>query len=315
MSCERPIAVGVAEARVQPRKGVFCGGPPDNRRMDACWVDLDRTRLFLRSWGGSQARPVLYWHGVNLRARASMAINEAGPLLAEHGLRVLALDAPGFGKSPALEPDDYHPYSLADLIPGLLDALGIERAPFVGFSWGGDVGCHVAARHAGRLTALVILDAGYSDPPFEPSQPLAEYVAENETAWEEYVQPSWDAAFAEARERFRRWSPAVEASVRAGRLERDGRIVPSGDPRIVAAVAHGMAQALPSTTRPALARSGLPILLVASDEAPEEDLAGFAADVPQAEIHRPGGLGHDVLIDGYPDVVEYVGAWLERRVR
>ena len=160
----------------------------------------------------------------------------------------------------------------------------------------------------------MILDAGYRDPPFDPSQPFEEYVAENEAAWEEYVQPSWDAAFAEARERFRRWSPAVEASVRSGRLERNGRIVPSGDPRVVAGVEHGIAQAPPSATRPALAQSGLPILLVASDEAPEEDLAGFAADVPQAEIHRPGRVGHDVLVDGYPEVVDYVGAWLKRWV-
>jgi pimeloyl-ACP methyl ester carboxylesterase len=280
--------------------------------VDERWVDFDGKRLFVRSWGEPAARPVLYWHGVNLRARASMAINEAGPLLAEHRLRIFALDAPGFGNSPALEPAGYHPHALADLTPRLLGALGIERAPFVGFSWGGDVGCHVAARHAGRLTALVILDAAYSDPPFDPSQPLEEYVLENEAAREEYVQPSWDAAFAEARERFHRWSAAVEASVRAGRLERDGRIVPSGDPRVVAAVAHGMAQALPSTTRPALAQSGLPILLVASDEAPEEDLTEFAAAVPQAEIYRPGGVGHDVLVDGYPGVVDYIGAWLER---
>jgi len=154
-----------------------------------------------------------------------MTINEAGPILArEHGLRVLAPDAPGFGKSPALEPSDYHPHALADLVPRLLDALDIERAPFVGFSWGGDVGCHVAARHPERLTALVLLDAGYDDPPFDPSQPFAEYLAENEAAWEENVEPSWDAVFAGARERFRRWSPAIESSVRAGRVERDSRI-------------------------------------------------------------------------------------------
>src|SRR5689334_24295229 len=30
------------------------------------------------------------------------------------------------------------------------------------------------------LTALVLLDAGYADPPFDPSQSLEEYVAQNE---------------------------------------------------------------------------------------------------------------------------------------
>ena len=280
--------------------------------MDEFFVDLPETRLFVRAWGGPDSRPVVYWHGVNIRARASMAVNEAGPLLAEHGLRILALDAPGFGSSPALDPPAYHPHALADLVPQLLDALGIPRAPLVGFSWGGDIGCHVGARHADRLTALVILDAGYSDPPFEPTQPLKERVAENEVAFEEYSVSSWDEVFAEARQRHRRWSAEVEASVRAGRREQNGRIVPAGDPRVIAAVEHGIAQAPPSTTRPALAASGLPVLLVASDDAGQDDLASLAAQVPQAEIHQPGGVGHDVLVDGYPDVVHFVGTWLER---
>jgi pimeloyl-ACP methyl ester carboxylesterase len=280
--------------------------------MDEQFVDLPQTRLFIRGWGEPNARPVLYWHGVSLTARASLTINEAAPLLAEHGLRILALDAPGFGSSPALEPSAYHPYALAGLVPQVLDALETEHAPLVGFSWGGDIACHVGARHADQLAGLVILDAGYSDPPFDPVRPFEERVAENEAAFEEYSALSWDAVFAEARDRHRRWSAEVEASVRAGRREQAGRIVPAGDPRVVAAVEQGIAQAPPSTTRAALAAGGLPVLLVASDDADEDDLARFARDVPQAEIHQPGGVGHDVLVDGYPDVVHFVGAWLER---
>jgi pimeloyl-ACP methyl ester carboxylesterase len=279
--------------------------------VDERWIDFDGMRLFVRGWGDPGGRPVLYWHGVYIAARASMTINEAGPILArEHGLRVLAPDAPGFGNSPALETSDYHPHALADLVPRLLDALDIERAPLVGFSWGGDVGCHVAARHPERLTALVLLDAGYNDPPFDPSQPFEEYLAENEAAWEENVEPSWDAVFAGARERYRRWNPAIESSVRAGRVERDDRIVPSGDPLVVAAIQHGVAQALPSTTRADLATSGLPILLVAADDAAEDDVSSFAVDVPQAEVRRPSGVGHDVLIDGGPSVIALVADWL-----
>jgi pimeloyl-ACP methyl ester carboxylesterase len=279
--------------------------------VDEQFVELPETQLFVRAWGEPDARPVVYWHGVFIAPRASMAINEAGPWLADHGLRVVALDAPGFGKSPALEPAGYHPHALAALVPQLLDALGVERAPFVGFSWGGDIGCHVAARHAERLSGLVILDAGYSDPPFDPGQPFEQYVTENEATRAETIRPSWDAVFDEARERHRRWSPAIEASVRAGRREEGGRIVPSGDPRVMAAVESGIAQAPPSTTRAGLAASGLPVLLVVSDDAAEADLAQFAADVPQAEIHQPGGLGHDVLIDGGPEIVHFLGAWLE----
>jgi hypothetical protein len=118
--------------------------------------------------------------------------------------------------------------------------------------------------------------------------------------------------FAEARERHRRWSPAIEESVRAGRREEGERIVPAGDPRVMASVQHGIARAPPSTTRAALAATVLPILLVVSDDAAADDLARFASDVPKAEIHQPGGLGHDVLIDGGADVVHFVGAWIER---
>lgn len=71
-----------------------------------------------------------------------------------------------------------------------------------------------------------------------------------------------------------------------------------------------MRRAAPSATRPALAESGLPIMLVAAGDATEADLAEFAADVPQVEIVRAEGTGHDVLVDGWPDVVHLVGAWL-----
>jgi lipase len=279
--------------------------------VDERWADFDGKRLFVRSWGESNGRPVLYWHGVHIAGRASMAINEAGPIFAaEHGLRVLALDAPGFGRSPALAPGAYHPHALADLVPSLLDALAIDRVPFVGFSWGADIGCHVAARHPERLTALVLLDGGYADPPFDPSRPFEEYVGQNQAAREEEIEPSWDVLFARVRRRFRRWNEAIEGSVRAGRLEQRGRIVPSGDPRVLAAVQRGIAQAFSSTTRPALADSGLPLLLVASDDADEADLGRFADEVPQAEIYRPGGVGHEVLIDGGPRVIAFVADWL-----
>jgi hypothetical protein len=93
-------------------------------------------------------------------------------------------------------------------------------------------------------------------------------------------------------------------------VERDNRIVPSGDPLVVAAIQHGVAQALPSTTRADLATSGLPILLVAADDAAEDDVSSFAVDVPQAEVRRPSGVGHDVLIDGGPSVIALVADWL-----
>jgi pimeloyl-ACP methyl ester carboxylesterase len=76
---------------------------------------------------------------------------------------VLAVSPPGLGETPALEPEEYRPSGLAGLVVRLLDALGLERATFAGFSWGGFVGCRVAALAPERLSALVLLEGGYMD--------------------------------------------------------------------------------------------------------------------------------------------------------
>ena len=71
------------------------------------WADLEGLQLFLRLWGQPDARPILCWHGLGLRA--GLSYNELGLLLAERGWRVIALDAPGFGASPATSYDAYRP--------------------------------------------------------------------------------------------------------------------------------------------------------------------------------------------------------------
>lgn len=238
------------------------------------WIEAGGTRLLLRIWGENGGRDVLYWHGVGLTALGGSSLGEAAPqLVRDHGLRVLVLDAPGFGGSPALEPSRYHPNALADLVPPLLDAMALERVAFVGYSWGGDIGCHVAVRHADRLSALVLLDAGYRDPPFDASLPYERYLERNR-----------------------------ELAARTNGV--------TVDPAVVAAVEHGISQALPSTTRAALS---IPVLLVADADAGEDELARFRADVPQADVIRPGEPGHNVLLRGGAETVRAVGEWLESR--
>ena len=284
--------------------------------MDELRVTAGDTRLHVRGWGEPGGDPVLCWHGVGLTNRASLFLSEAGPQLAfDHGLRIFALDAPGFGNSPAVEREAYHPHALADLVPPLLDALGLVRAPFLGYSWGADVGCHVAARHPDRLTALVLLDAGYADPPLDPSLDYDDRLERLEREWLEACAPSWDAVLSRLRQDARRWSPAIEAGWRAGWREENGRLVPARAPWVVAAVEHGMARNGPSSTYPLLATGGLPLLVIVAGDAAAEDLTRFAAAVPQAEIHRIDRAGHDVLTDGGPEVVREIGEWLQANGR
>jgi pimeloyl-ACP methyl ester carboxylesterase len=78
----------------------------------------------------------------------------AGALAAQH--RVIAVDARGFGESPL--PGPYAIADLADDVAGLLTELGLERATVLGMSMGGYAALAFAARHPGRLGALILAD-------------------------------------------------------------------------------------------------------------------------------------------------------------
>jgi pimeloyl-ACP methyl ester carboxylesterase len=71
--------------------------------------------------------------------------------------RVLAVDARGFGESE-LGGAPYSIAELADDLVGLLDALAIPRAAVLGMSMGGYTALAFAAKHAARLSALVLAD-------------------------------------------------------------------------------------------------------------------------------------------------------------
>ncbi len=67
--------------------------------------------------------------------------------------RVLAVDLPGYGESSVPE----RRYANHDLMVGLLDALDVDVATWVGCSFGGSVALDVALAHPIRVNALVLL--------------------------------------------------------------------------------------------------------------------------------------------------------------
>ena len=71
------------------------------------------------------------------------------------GLRVLRYDSRGHGQS-AVTPGPYSIEMLTEDAVGLLDALGIERASFMGCSKGGMVGQMAGTKHADRFDRLVL---------------------------------------------------------------------------------------------------------------------------------------------------------------
>ena len=78
---------------------------------------------------------------------------------AHHGVRVLAVDLPGHGRSagPALPSVE----ALADWLLALLDAAGVEAAHLVGHSMGSLIALEAAARAPARASGLVMIGTAY----------------------------------------------------------------------------------------------------------------------------------------------------------
>jgi pimeloyl-ACP methyl ester carboxylesterase len=133
-------------------------------------VRLGETTIAYRTWGDEAAPAVLFWHAIGTVVSGAYA-GEIAPILVGHGFRVIALDGPGHGGSPTLAPEDYALPGITDLAASFVYELGLEKLAWVGHSWGAMVGAHFAARFPTLLRALVLLDAGHSDPQDQPCAP------------------------------------------------------------------------------------------------------------------------------------------------
>lgn len=84
------------------------------------------------------------------------------PALAAAGYRALAPDQRGYGATGG--PDSVEAYDIHHLtgdLVGLLDALGIARAVFVGHDWGGTVAWMTALLHPNRVAGVIGVNTPY----------------------------------------------------------------------------------------------------------------------------------------------------------
>ncbi len=94
------------------------------------------------------------------------------PALVEAGCRLIMPDMIGFGGSS--KPEEVEAYSMEALtgnVVGLLDALGIEKAVFVGHDWGGAVAWPLAQKHPDRGLGVASLCTPY--PAVAPAPPVS----------------------------------------------------------------------------------------------------------------------------------------------
>jgi pimeloyl-ACP methyl ester carboxylesterase len=98
------------------------------------------------------------------------------PALAAAGFRAIAPDQRGYGGSDRpVRVAAYDMHHLTGDLVGLLDALGVERAVFVGHDWGGFVAWAMPVLHPGRCLGVVGVNTPYL--PRSPLPPTAMFRA------------------------------------------------------------------------------------------------------------------------------------------
>jgi pimeloyl-ACP methyl ester carboxylesterase len=109
--------------------------------------------------------PALLVHGHTLDRRV---FDPVIPALLGAGSRVIRPDLRGHGRSS--RPDSgYHVSHHAEDMAAVLDAVGLDRAAVIGFSFGGAVALELAVTRPELITGLGLIASVMPDRPFEPT--------------------------------------------------------------------------------------------------------------------------------------------------
>src|SRR3984957_3093621 len=125
----------------------------------ARYADVGGLRLAYVEAGPPGGEPVLLLHG---EPSWSFLYRTVMPVLADAGLRVIAADLAGFGRSD--KPADIADHSYARHVEWIralaFDRLDLHGLTLVGQDWGGLIGLRLVAEHPDRFARVVAANTG-----------------------------------------------------------------------------------------------------------------------------------------------------------
>ena len=123
------------------------------------YAEADGLRLAYVEAGPADGEPVLLLHG---EPSWSFLYRKVMPVLAEAGLRAIAADLVGFGRSDKPADIDDHTYARhVEWIRALaFDHLDLRGLTLVGQDWGGLIGLRLVAEHPDRFARVVAANTG-----------------------------------------------------------------------------------------------------------------------------------------------------------
>lgn len=128
-------------------------------------IGVEGYPIHLRRFGPSRGEPFLLLHDDTQVGGLSLVL--LGEDLAERGRSAVVPDLLGFGLSgrPVDPGRHYTIAGQAEMVAGLLDELGLENVPVVGFGWGGGVAAELTVTRPDLVSELVLVDTADLPPP------------------------------------------------------------------------------------------------------------------------------------------------------
>lgn len=128
--------------------------------MQEIWIDIPSGKVYGKTAG--EGPLVLGLHGWSQRNGWHTWKPLMDPL-AQAGYRVVSVDMPGWGQSPALAAGKVSGDEAVRVVLALLDGLEAEKATLMGKSWGGGVALQVALDHPQRVERLILTAPAFRD--------------------------------------------------------------------------------------------------------------------------------------------------------
>lgn len=185
-------------------------------------------------------------------------------------------------------------FGIADMVDdlaALLDSHGAERAVLVGLSLGGNVAMTFAARHPGRVAALLLADCT----PWY-GEGGGEFWMRRAEGFEELGQEALEQT------QLDRWFSRGFRERRPDEVARLLGLLRGNDRRGIAAACRALAGL---DARPGLGAIAAPALVVGGSEdagVTPEQVAGLAAAIPGSQLEILEGAGHLSLLE-HPEVL------------
>jgi poly(3-hydroxyalkanoate) depolymerase len=262
--------------------------------MKESFVDVAGLRLRVGRHG--EGRPLLLITGIGANLDMWTPLERLLP-----GRELVAFDAPGVGLSqrPRLP---LRMSTLARLVCELMDALAIERADVLGYSFGGALAQELTHRAPERVRRLVLCATGPGLGGMPP-KPLAALMLASPAR---YYHP--------------RLLALSIPHIAGGRTARDRTVLAENagarlaHPPHVLGYAYQLYAAAGWTSLPWLRTLATPTLVIAGDDDPAVPVANarvLAARLPDARLHVIRGGGHLFLLDEPESAVGEISAFLD----